>query len=320
MSYFQFPTDRDQFCPLQRTSMQNILIIVHVTSSNINKNYKQYPVKLIILRNKNIILCNQVCIGRHRNFQSIPNTHQQSYTLVLLNNSYQWLHYGFQKDSICHEQIIIFTKHLTALFISNYALMDQNVLQYHSHYYQNHLQLLFHLPELALLGTLWITPNTPSQEHTTDTSTGVNPLLSPTAEKYLQQQDNLRVPSTYVQYVRYLIRSNFSTPNWKKIVCAVRARVRNSMMYSGDAYMHYMLILSCINFKLTSSSSLVHTYTYSRIYNTRREVNSQFKPPITLKRDEVNMRGKLYRGGTCELKKLHRDRRYRRPPYQTQAW
>ena len=96
---FHFPQTRDQFCPLQRTSMQNILIIVHVTSSNINKNYKQYPVKLIILRNKNIILCNQVCIGRHRNFQSIPNTHQQSYTLVLLNNSYQWLHYGLWKDS-----------------------------------------------------------------------------------------------------------------------------------------------------------------------------------------------------------------------------
>jgi hypothetical protein len=34
------------------------------------------------------------------------------------------------------------------------------------------------------------------------------------------------VPSTYVQYVRYVIRSNFSTPNWKKIVCAVRARAR----------------------------------------------------------------------------------------------
>jgi hypothetical protein len=34
---------------------------------------------------------------------------------------------------------------------------------------------------------------------------------------------------------------------------------------------------------------------------TRREVNGQFIKPMTLRRDEGNMRGKLYGGGTCEL-------------------
>ena len=55
------------------------------------------------------------------------------------------------------------------------------------------------------------------------------------------------VPSTYVQYVRYVIRSNFFYSKLEKnCLRGSRTRVRNSMMYSGDAYTRYMLILSVL--------------------------------------------------------------------------
>ncbi len=48
-------------------------------------------------------------------------------------------------------------------------------------------------------------------------------------------------------------------------------------------------------------SSKIRERQYRLQRRTRRDVKSQLKPIIILERDEVNMRGKLYGGGTCEL-------------------